>query len=172
MDLKKYITDVKDFPTKGIVFKDVTSLVENGSAYKEAIDKLAEFAKEKGAEVIVGPESRGFIFGCPVAYKLGIGFVPVRKPGKLPRETICESYSLEYGTNVLAIHKESIKKGDKCLIIDDLLATGGTVNASAKLIEDLGGEVIGVACLIELTDLNGREALKDYDLFSIIKDTE
>lgn len=172
MDLKKYITNVKDFPTKGITFKDVTSLCENGEAFSEAIKELADYAKKRGAEVIVAPESRGFIFGCPVANILNIGFVPVRKPGKLPRETICESYSLEYGTNVLAVHKDSIKKGQKCVIIDDLLATGGTINASAKLIEDLGGEVVGICCLIELTDLNGRESLSSYDLFSVIKDTE
>lgn len=172
MDLKKYITDVKDFPTKGITFKDVTSLCENAEAFSKAIEELSKYAKSRGAEVIVAPESRGFIFGCPVASNLNIGFVPVRKPGKLPRETISESYSLEYGTNVLAIHKDSIKKGQKCVIIDDLLATGGTINASAKLIEDLGGEVVGICCLIELIDLNGKESLSKYDFYSLIKDTE
>ena len=137
--------------------------------FNYATDKISEFAKKQGANIIVGPESRGFIFGCPVATKLNIGFVPVRKPGKLPRETVQVEYSLEYGKNVLVMHKDALKPGDKVVIVDDLLATGGTLVAAAKLIESLGGIVAGIVCVIELVDLNGRDALKDYNVFSILK---
>lgn len=130
MDLKQYIADIPDFPQEGVLFRDITPLMANGDAFHEACAQLLAFAKEVGAEVIVGPESRGFIFGCPVAYELGIGFVPVRKPGKLPRETLSVEYELEYGTNELHVHADGIQQGQKVLIIDDLLATGGTVDLS------------------------------------------
>ena len=169
MELKDYIADVPDFPSKGILFKDITPLMQNGVAFKEACKQIAEYAKERGAEVIAGPESRGFIFGCPAAYENGIGFVPVRKPGKLPRETVSYKYDLEYGSNELHMHKDSVKKGQKVLICDDLLATGGTVEATIKIIEDLGGEVVGCVFLIELLDLKGREKLKNYDVKTLIQ---
>ncbi|MFA5692382.1 MAG: adenine phosphoribosyltransferase [Acholeplasmataceae bacterium] len=168
MDLKKYIATVSDFPKKGIEFRDITPLMLDGKVYKYASDLITNFTKEKKADVIVGPEARGFIFGCPVANNLEIGFAPVRKPGKLPRETISVSYALEYGENVLAIHKDSIKKGQRVVIIDDLLATGGTMQASIKLVEQLGGIVVGLAFLIELDDLKGRDLLKGYDVLSLI----
>ena len=169
MDLKKYIADVPDFPTEGILFRDITPLLQNGEAFRYACDAIASFAVKQKATIIVGPESRGFIFGCPVATKLGIGFAPVRKPGKLPREQITEKYTLEYGSNELCMHLDSVKPGDKVLIIDDLLATGGTLNATCNIIKKLGGEVVGISCLIELEALNGRELLKDYPVYTLIK---
>lgn len=169
MNLKDYIADVKDFPKENIIFRDITPLMANGKAFKYATDKLTEFAKEKGATLIVGPEARGFIFGCPVAIQLDLGFVPVRKPGKLPRSTVSEKYELEYGYNELAIHAGDIEKGHKVVIIDDLLATGGTIAATINLVESQGAEVVGVGFLIELVDLKGNEVLKDYDIISLIK---
>ncbi len=169
MNLKDYIVDVVDFPKEGILFKDITNLMKDGNAYKYACDKIIEFAKKVNAEVVMGPEARGFIFGCPVAYELNIGFVPVRKPGKLPRETVEVKYDLEYGSNTLCIHKDSIKKGQRVIIIDDLLATGGTVLATIKLIEKLGGVVAGIAFLSELKELKGRELLKDYDVLTLME---
>lgn len=168
MNYKDYIASIPDFPQEGILFRDITPLMADGNAFRSACKELIAFAKKVGAEVIVGPESRGFIFGCPVANELGIGFVPVRKPGKLPRETVCASYDLEYGSNELHIHKDGIKKGQKVLIIDDLLATGGTVNATIEMVNKLGGNVVGCGFMIELKDLNGRELLKDCEVFSII----
>ncbi|MEG0274904.1 MAG: adenine phosphoribosyltransferase [Longicatena sp.] len=168
MNLKEYIADIPDFPKEGILFRDVTPLMADGKAFKEACDRMIAFAKEVGADVIVGPESRGFIFGCPVAYELGIGFVPVRKPGKLPRETVSVSYDLEYGSNELHVHKDGVTKGQKVLIVDDLLATGGTVEATVEIIHQLGGEVVGCAFLIELSDLHGRDLLKDINILSIM----
>jgi len=168
MDLKKYIADVPDFPKEGILFRDITPLMLNGEAYKFASDEFTKYAQSKDANVIVGPEARGFIFGCPVATNLSVGFAPVRKPGKLPRDIVTESYDLEYGSNELSIHADSIKPGDKVLIIDDLLATGGTMAATIKLVEKLGGIVVGLAFLIELADLDGREKLKDYDILTLI----
>ena len=169
MDFKKYIADIKDFPKEGILFRDITPLMNDGVAYKAACDAFCEFAKEVGAEIVVGPEARGFIFGCPVAYNLGVGFVPIRKPGKLPRKTLSYAYDLEYGSNTLCVHADSIQKGQKVLIIDDLLATGGTVEATIKLVEQMGGEVVGCAFLIELLDLKGRELIKDYKVKTIIQ---
>ena len=169
MDYKKYVADVKDFPIEGILFRDVTPLIQDGEAFDSVCNDFAEFAKEVGADVIVGPEARGFIFGCPVACKLKKGFVPIRKPNKLPRETVSMSYDLEYGSNVLCMHKDSIKPGQRVLIIDDLLATGGTTVTAAKLIESLGGVVAGFAFLVELTDLKGRDLMKDYKVLSLIK---
>lgn len=168
MNLKDYIAIVEDFPIKGISFKDVTPLMQDGGAFNETIEKIASFAKEKGANVIVGPESRGFIFGCPVATKLNIGFVPIRKPGKLPREEIKVEYSLEYGKNTLCMHVDAIKPGDKVVIVDDLLATGGTVAAAVSLIEQLGGEVVGCAFVVELTGLKGRDVLKGHEVYSLV----
>ena len=168
MYYKKYIADVVDFPKEGILFRDITPLMAEGEVFKSACDEILAFAKKVGANVIVGPESRGFIFGCPVAYSMGIGFIPVRKPGKLPRETVSMSYDLEYGSNELHIHKGDIKKGQKVLIIDDLLATGGTVNATIQIVESMGAEVVGCAFLIELEDLKGRELLKNYEVFSLM----
>ena len=159
MDYKKYIADIKDFPVEGILFRDITPLLGDGEAFDQATTDLAEFAKGLGADVIVGPESRGFVFGCPVATKLKVGFVPIRKPGKLPREFISSTYSLEYGTNTLCMHKDAIKPGQKVVIIDDLLATGGTIHATIDLVNQLGGEVVGVGFLIELTALHGRDRL-------------
>ena len=168
MDLSKKIASIEDYPIEGVLFRDITPLMEDGDAFKEACQRISAFAKELGAEVIVGPESRGFIFGCPVAYELGVGFVPVRKPNKLPRETISYEYSLEYGTNTLHMHADAIKPGQKCLIVDDLLATGGTVEATIKLIEQSGGIVVGCAFLIELLDLKGREKLQGYKTLSVL----
>ncbi|MGI6767754.1 MAG: adenine phosphoribosyltransferase [Bacilli bacterium] len=169
MDYKKFIAAVENFPIDGILFRDITPLMADGEAFHSACEELKQFAIEKGAELIVGPESRGFIFGCPIAYELKIGFVPIRKPNKLPRETISVSYNLEYGSNTLCIHKDAIKKGQKVLIIDDLLATGGTMKATIDLVEKLGGEVVGLGFLIELEDLKGRELLKGYDYKALIK---
>ena len=169
MNLKDYIAAVQDFPIEGVLFRDITPLMANGEAFGEACNQMAEFAKGVGATVIVGPESRGFIFGCPVAKDLGIGFIPVRKPNKLPRETVSIKYDLEYGSNELHMHADSIKKGDKVLIVDDLLATGGTVDAAIKLVEKMGGEVVGCAFLIELVDLKGRDLLKGYNIHSVMK---
>lgn len=168
MNLKEYIADIEDFPQEGILFRDITPLMANGKAFQEACDELIAFAKEVGADVIVGPESRGFIFGCPVAYALGIGFVPVRKPGKLPRETRSVSYDLEYGSNELHVHADGILPKQKVLIIDDLLATGGTVDATIQIIEGLGGEVVGCAFLIELSELHGRSLLEKYNVHSVL----
>ena len=169
MDLKNYVATVLDFPKEGIVFRDITPLMNDGKASREATDQIVKFAKEHNIDVVVGPEARGFIFGCPVSYALGIGFVPVRKPGKLPREVIEYSYELEYGSNVLCMHKDSIKPGQRVLIIDDLLATGGTIEAVIKLVESLGGIVAGLAFLIELEELKGMEKLKDYPVLTLMK---
>ena len=169
MNLKDYIASIQDFPKEGILFRDITPLLNDPKAYKQTVDTLAEFAKNAGAEVILGPESRGFMFGCTVAIEIGAGFVPVRKPGKLPRATISEKYDLEYGSNELQIHEDAIKPGQKVVIVDDLLATGGTVAATIKMVERLGGEVVGCAFVIELADLNGKELLKDYNVFTLLQ---
>ena len=169
MNLKNYVASIIDYPKEGIIFRDITPLMGNGDAYKYSVDKMTEFAKEKGATIIVGPEARGFIFGCPVATNLGIGFAPIRKPGKLPRKTFEEKYDLEYGSNTLCIHADALKPGDKVIIVDDLLATGGTVKATINLCEKLGAEVVGVACLIELKELNGREVLEGYDVLALME---
>ena len=170
MDFKKYIADIKDFPEEGIIFRDVTPLLKDKEAYKESIDTFAKWIDGLGVQVdvVAGPEARGFLFGCPVAYKINAGFVPVRKPGKLPRETVSASYALEYGTNEVHIHADSIKPGENVIIVDDLLATGGTVEATIQLVEQLGGKVVGIAFLIELEALKGREKLKDYNVYSVL----
>lgn len=164
MKYQDYITNVPDFPIEGIQFKDITPLIGNQLAFHSAIDDLTAFAKEKGANVVIGPDARGFIIGAPVAYALNAGFVPVRKPGKLPREVLTYDYSLEYGTNTLCMHKDAIKPGDKVVIMDDLLATGGTVEATIKLVEEAGGKVVGLGFMIELIDLKGRDKIKGYPI--------
>lgn len=169
MDLKKYVTIVPDFPKPGIQFKDITTIMDKGEVYKYATDQIVNYAREKKIDVVVGPEARGFIIGCPVAYALGVGFVPVRKEGKLPREVIRVEYGLEYGKDVLTMHKDAIKPGQRVLITDDLLATGGTIEATIKLVEQLGGVVAGIAFLIELTYLEGRERLKGYDILTLMQ---
>lgn len=169
IDLSNYIATVAGFPKEGILFRDITPLMLDGEAYHYAVTEMADFAKNVGAEVIVGPEARGFIFGCPVANNLRIGFAPVRKPGKLPREAISVAYDLEYGNNELSLHKDAIKPGQKVLVIDDLLATGGTIKATIELIEKLGGVVAGAVFLIELEDLNGRKYLEDVPFLTLLK---
>lgn len=169
MNYKDYVASVKDFPTSGILFRDITPLMQNGDAFHAATSEIVKFAFDLKADLVVGPESRGFIFGCPVAYELNIGFVPVRKPNKLPRQTISCKYDLEYGSNELHMHADAIKKGQKVLVVDDLLATGGTVKATIELIEKMGGIVVGCAFLIELTDLKGREKIGDYPMLTLMK---
>lgn len=169
MDLREKVRVIEDFPKEGISFKDITTLISDGGALKEAVDKMAEFFKDKNIDLVVGPEARGFIFGVPVAYALGAGFVPVRKPGKLPADTVKVEYDLEYGSDILEIHKDAIKPGSRVAIVDDLLATGGTIAAVTKLVEQVGGEVVGLSFAIELEELKGREKLKDYDVMSLLK---
>ena len=169
MDLKEKIRVIEGFPKEGISFKDITTLVADGEAFKESIDRIVEHLKDKNVDVILGPEARGFIFGVPVAYALGVGFVPVRKKGKLPEETVSVDYSLEYGVDVLEIHKDAIKKGQKVAIVDDLLATGGTVEAVAKLVEKVGAEVVALDFAIELTELKGRDKLEGYEIMSLVQ---
>ena len=169
MDLKEKIRVIEGFPKEGISFKDITTLVADGEAFKESIDRIAEHLRDKNVDVILGPEARGFIFGVPVAYALGVGFVPVRKKGKLPAETVSVDYSLEYGVDVLEIHKDAIKKGQKVAIVDDLLATGGTVDAVAKLVEKVGAEVVALDFAIELTELKGRDKLEGYEIMSLVQ---
>ncbi|MCR2032859.1 adenine phosphoribosyltransferase [Anaerofustis stercorihominis] len=168
MDLKEKIRVIEDFPKEGISFKDITTLVKDKEALNYTINALCDLIDGE-VDLIVGPESRGFIFGTAVAYKIGAGFVPVRKPGKLPAETISYTYDLEYGTDTIEIHKDAIKKGDKVVIIDDLIATGGTLQASAKAIEMLGGEIVSIVSLMELTGLNGRDKLKGYDVKTLVQ---
>lgn len=169
MDLKKVIREVENFPKEGINFKDITTLMQDGEAFKFTIDEFIKDLKDKNVDIIVGPEARGFLMGTPVAYGMGIGFVPVRKPGKLPYETESYDYGLEYGADTLEIHKDAIKPGQRVAIVDDLLATGGTMEAAASLIEKLGGIVVSMQFLIELEFLNGREKLSKYDVNSLVK---
>ena len=168
MELGKYIRNVQDFPKKGIGFKDITTLLKDKDAFTAAIDMLSAKFAEKKIDKVVGIESRGFIVGAPLAYKLGCGFVPVRKPGKLPAETLSYTYSLEYGEDQLEIHKDAIAEGENILVVDDLLATGGTLEATVTMIKQLGGNIQGIGVWIELTFLHGRDKLKDYDLVSLI----
>ncbi len=168
MDLKSHIRNVKDFPKPGIMFRDITTLLKNPEAFNYTLAQLLEFAKAKKINKVVGIESRGFIFGSLLAHKLNCGFIPVRKPGKLPAEKVSISYSLEYGEDTLEIHKDAIQKGDRVLVHDDLLATGGTMNAVCQLIEKLGGEIVQVSFIVELSFLNGREKLNSYDVRSIV----
>ncbi len=170
MDFKSYIRNVKDFPKEGIIFKDITPLLKNEKAFHEAINVLVEKYKDEDIDYVAGIESRGFLVGTPLAMCLGKGFIPIRKPNKLPAEVIDASYELEYGTNTLELHKDALTEGDNVLLIDDLLATGGTINAAIELIEKLGANVIGIGFLLELEFLHGREKLTDYDVYSLIKD--
>jgi adenine phosphoribosyltransferase len=169
MNLKDYIANVPDFPKPGIQFKDITPLIGNGEAFRYATERFIEFTKEIGADLVVGPDARGFIFGCPVATHLGLGFVPVRKPGKLPREVLSYAYDLEYGSNELCVHKGDIPPGSKVLIIDDLLATGGTIEAAIKLVEASGATVAGIAFLVELTELHGIDKLNGYNVLALMR---
>ena len=166
---KKFIRDVPDFPKKGILFKDIAPVLQHPKALQQAVDLLAEDAKAKGAQVIVGIESRGFIFGVPVALKLGVPFSMARKLGKLPYDRITEEYALEYGTNTVEMHTDSLHEGQSAYIVDDLLATGGTAAAAARLVERLNGTVCGFGFLVELTFLNGRENLLGYDVHALIE---
>jgi len=168
-DFTKYIASVPDYPEKGIMFRDISTLMADGKAFQAATDEIVDYEKGKGVEMVVGPEARGFIVGCPVAYEMGIGFGPARKEGKLPRKTVKASYDLEYGQSALYMHEDAIKPGQKVLVTDDLLATGGTIEATIQLVEDLGGIVVGTAFLIELKDLHGRDKLKGYDIFSLME---
>ena len=168
-NIEEYIRSIKDFPKEGIIFRDVTSVLQDADGLHLAIDSMQDLVKNIDFDVILGPESRGFIFGVPIAYNLHKPFIPVRKKGKLPCETVEMEYDLEYGKATIEIHKDAIKPGQKVVIIDDLIATGGTIEAIIKLVEQLGGEVAGVCFLMELEELNGREKLADYKVESVIK---
>ena len=168
MEFEKLIRDVPDFPKKGIMFKDITTLLQDGEAFRQAMNQIMKKYLDARIDKVVGIEARGFILGGVLAYKLGCGFVPARKPGKLPAKTIREEYTLEYGSNALEIHQDGIRKGERVLIVDDLLATGGTALATARLVEKLGGEVVAIQFLVELGFLNGREKLLQYPLHSLI----
>ncbi|QDR80848.1 adenine phosphoribosyltransferase [Sporomusa termitida] len=169
MDLREKIRNIPDFPHQGVQFKDITTLLKDGKAFRVAIDRLAYHYRDKQINVVVGPEARGFAIGAPLAYVLGSGFVPIRKPGKLPAEIISQTYSLEYGQDALEIHKDAIEPDSRVLIADDLLATGGTTLATVKMIEELGGKVVGLAFLIELLFLNGRTKLDGYVINSLVQ---
>jgi adenine phosphoribosyltransferase len=168
MELASLIRDVPDFPIEGILFKDITTLIRDGDAFQEVIDWMLDQYADSNVDSVVAIEARGYIFGAPLAYQLGAGFVPIRKPGKLPAKTVRESYELEYGTNSLEIHEDGIEPGQRVLVIDDLLATGGSARAAVNLVERLGGKIIGVAFLIELDFLHGRQKLEGYDVQSLI----
>lgn len=168
MDLKKWIRTIPDFPQEGILFRDITTLLKDPKGLQEAVRQLQEGTKDMEYDVIVGPESRGFIFGVPLAYAQGKGFIPVRKPGKLPAEVFSQDYELEYGVSKLEMHQDAILPGQKVLIVDDLLATGGTAGAIAQLVRKAGGSVAGFAFLIELADLKGRKMLSEYPVCSVI----
>ena len=168
-DLRAKIREVPDFPKPGILFYDITTLLKDAGAFKESIDLLTAPFSDRRIDVVVGMESRGFIFSAPMAYQLDAGFVPVRKLGKLPADTVSVEYSLEYGTNTLEVHKDAIQRGQKVLIVDDLLATGGTVVGTIELVQQLGGEVVGLAFLVELLFLKGRERLRQYDVSSVVQ---
>ena len=167
--IKSKIRTVPNWPKKGIMFRDITTLVKDPEGLKETIDLLYERYKDKKIDKVVGIESRGFIFGAPLAYLLGCGFVPVRKPGKLPADCISEEYTLEYGTDKIEIHKDAIDKGEKILIIDDLIATGGTISAAVSLVKKLGGEVVECAFIVDLVDLKGRDKLTGEKVYSVVE---
>lgn len=169
MNLKEKIREIPDFPEKGILFRDITTLLKDGKALKYAVDEIKKMVSRYNFDIVVGPESRGFIVGTPLAYSMEKGFVPIRKPGKLPYRTIKYEYELEYGSDCLEMHIDAIKEGQKVIIVDDLIATGGTLLSATKLIEQLGGTVVGIVALIELTDLKGRELLKEYNVMSLLK---
>lgn len=169
IDLKSKVRIVEGFPKAGISFKDITTLLQDGPAWHEAIARLAAGYRGSRVDLVVGPEARGFLVGAALAYELGAGFVPIRKKGKLPAATLASSYQLEYGNDTVEIHTDAIRPGQRVLIVDDLLATGGTVRASVDLIKRLGAEIVGCAFLIELTELNGRAALAEYDVTALIQ---
>ena len=168
-DLRAKIREIPDFPKPGILFYDITTLLKDAAAYRDAIDLMVEPYQDEGVDLVVGMESRGFIFSGPIAYKLRAGLIPVRKLGKLPAETVSVEYALEYGSNTLEIHKDAIKPGQRVLIVGDLLATGGTVRGTIELVERLQGQIVGLAFLVELSALKGRERLQDYKTTSVIK---
>lgn len=168
MDFKDKIRVIENFPKQGIRFKDITTLLKDGEAYKEAINQMMDMIKDLKIDLIAGPEARGFVIGAPLSYAMGIGFIPIRKSGKLPGEAIEADYNLEYGKDKLAMHRDAIQPGQRVLIADDLLATGGTISTSVDLVRQLGGEVVGAAFLIELSYLEGRKKLSDVDVYSLI----
>ena len=168
-DLRAWIREVPDFPKPGILFYDITTMLKDPAAYRESIDLLTAPYRDRTVDIVVGMESRGFIFSAPMAYQLKAGFVPVRKLGKLPAETVSVEYALEYGTNTLEVHKDAIVSGQKVLIVDDLLATGGTVNGTIELVRRLGGDVVGLAFLVELLFLKGRDKLRGHEIHSVIQ---
>ena len=167
--IEDYVLSIPDFPEPGIIFRDITSVLQDADGLQLAIDSMQDCLKDIDVDVIAGTESRGFIFGVPIAYNLHKPFVPIRKKGKLPCETVEKTYDLEYGTATIEMHKDAVKKGEKVVLLDDLIATGGTMKAAAELVEELGGEVVKMLFLIELSDLNGREVLKDYDVDSVVQ---
>ncbi|MBX6351763.1 MAG: adenine phosphoribosyltransferase [Thermoflavifilum sp.] len=169
MNFRDKIREIPDFPQPGILFRDITPLLQDGPSYRAAIDDLAAFARDCGAEIVVGPEARGFVVGAPLAYALGVGFVPVRKRGKLPWQTTAVEYALEYGTDVLEIHSDALAPGQKVVVADDLLATGGTISATMQLVDKLGGRIVGAAFLIELTHLGGRARLRDVPIRTLVQ---
>jgi adenine phosphoribosyltransferase len=168
MDLARTIRNVPDFPVEGIQFKDITTLLKEPVIFAASVEQMLDYYQDAEIDMVVGVESRGFIWGAILAYELGVGFAPVRKPGKLPAETVRAEYTLEYGTNALEMHRDAIQPGQKVLVVDDLLATGGTAKATCELVEQLGGEVVGIAFLIELTFLNGRDKLRGYDVMALV----
>ena len=169
MDLKESIRSIPDWPIKGVIFRDLTTLMQNPQAFKESCDVLYDRYKDMNIGKVVGIDARGFVFGAVLAYKLGIGFVPVRKKGKLPWKTIQETYSLEYGEDTLEIHEDAVKKGEKVVVVDDLIATGGTVGATVKLLTKLGAKIIECAFVVELPDLKGRDQIQDCKVFAITR---
>ena len=169
MDLRRTIRDIPNFPIEGVLFRDITTLLKDSDAFRAAIDSLVSHYQDVPLDLIVSIESRGHIFASPLAYALHTGLVPVRKPGKLPADTIAVSYELEYGTESLEMHRDAVAPGQRVLVVDDLIATGGSARAAIQLVEELGGQVVGAAFLIELTFLNGREALKGYEVFSVLQ---
>jgi adenine phosphoribosyltransferase len=167
MDLRKKIRTVPNWPIKGVMFRDITTLLQDPEAFRESVDRLYNRYKDVEIDKIVGIDARGFIHGAVLAYKLNVGFIPVRKKGKLPYKTVRAEYSLEYGEDVVEMHEDAIKKGEKVLIVDDLIATGGTIAAAAQLVEKLGGEIVECAFIVELPDLNGREKIKGYNIYTL-----
>lgn len=169
LDLYKYVASIPDYPEKGIIFRDILPLMADGKAFKQATDELVAYAQDKRVDMVVGPEARGFIVGCPIARELQVGFAPARKKGKLPRKAVSSTYQLEYGTATLQMEADSIKPGQRVLVVDDLLATGGTISATIDMVERMGGKVVGCAFLIGLKGLNGREKIKDYDMKALME---
>ena len=169
LDLYKYVASIPDYPEKGIIFRDILPLMADGEAFKQATDEITAFARERQVDMVVGPEARGFIVGCPVAYELGVGFAPARKKGKLPRAPVSASSQLEYGEATLQMENDSVKPGQRVLVVDDLLATGGTIGATVDMVEQMGGKVVGAAFLIELKELEGRKHLRGIDTKTLME---